>query len=176
MKNSTEVIGLAFNPSQLHTIGIAALLSGSISILGSCFMILSFFLFLHKLKALFFRLVFILSIADLGCSIVVVFGASHLVAKSTLSEGKSFTCQTQAFGIQLFYQVANCYIIMIAVALYRAIVLKKNKDECCSRIVLPFIYLGVFYHYSIITFKKYWSFGICKCWAMVLAKLLPQIC
>jgi len=134
MKNATEIVG-EYTPSQIRAIGAAALVSGSISILGACFMILSFFLFMHKLKALFFRLVFFLSIADLGCSIVMVFGAAHLIAKQAFPEDTSFVCQIQGCLIQLFYQMANGYISMIATVLYRAIVLKKTRMSIAAELI-----------------------------------------
>jgi len=129
-----------FTPHQLKALSIAAIASGGLSIIGSFFMIFSFLIFYRKLKAIFFRLVFMLCISDLAISVVLVFGASGLLKKGSLLPPKSNTCQIQGFCVQFLLQVANLYILMIALCLYRVIVSQKAHVnvifEVCGHIFI----------------------------------------
>jgi len=135
-----------FTWDEENAINIAGWVSCAISAVGSSLIIAAIIKF-QKLRQFHFKLVFMLSWADILNSIFNFLGNP---------DSPSARCTTQAVGIQFATTYGYCWVLAIAVTLYRNVVLETEQESSevrDARERREFLY----YNIAILSWTIFWT-------------------
>jgi len=104
-----------FTLLELHTAAKVTISVAVLSVFGAGMIVLTFLL-IKKVRNFRTRMLLFLSLADLGTASCYISGAVRVLSVDGLIASPG--CEAQGFVLQVFHNIANCWIIFITLTLY----------------------------------------------------------
>jgi len=105
-----------FSLLELHTAAKVTISMSVLSVFGAGMIVLTFLL-IKKVRNFRNRMLLFLSLADLGTASCYISGALRVLSAGGLNASPS-ACEAQGFVLQVFHNIANCWVIFLTLTLY----------------------------------------------------------